>query len=384
MTRLNSRFHLGNLIPTDSTKALAVTVTVFFFATQLTGTFLPLYLRDVGFSIHEIIVVLSLTFLVIGLLPTVLLKATRNFERILSLGILFTLLFYVALIYVKNPVFLGLTYGLGIATFWPSFNLLLFRLSDVDKRAVMMSFFSVTIPSITGIVSPAIGGYVIEAFGFVALFAFSIILYLLAFLFSLRIRYQPETQRLAIPKNLMFAIFMLAFVLFGMSESYWIAYPLFVYSVSTTILNMGLVVAASSFVIAVITVVICRISDVKRTRVEFAIISAVLYAAWYFMLTQVTNMLEIVVLSIVSGFASAFALSWPALYGDFFERKYHASILVMMEVGLMAGRVFNLVPTYLFITAHDYAPYFTVLGVASLLLIPLFALSSNRALSKPR
>jgi hypothetical protein len=132
--------------------------------------------------------------------------------------------------------------------------------------------------------------------------------------------------------------------------------------------------------------VICRISDVKRTRVEFAVISSVLYATWYFALTRVTNMLEIVALSIVSGFAGAFALSWSALYGDFFERKYHASILVMMEVGLMAGRVLNLVPTYLFIITYDYAPYFMVLGIASLLLTPLFILSRkiSRAIQKPR
>ncbi|MGB9135441.1 MAG: hypothetical protein WCC63_07680, partial [Candidatus Bathyarchaeia archaeon] len=162
------------------------------------------------------------------------------------------------------------------------------------------------------------------------------------------------------------------------SESYWIAYSLFIYNVSTTVLNMGLVVAASSLIISIITVGVCRVSDVKKIRVEFAVLSSILYACWYFALTLVSGMVEIVVLSLVSGFAGAFGLSWYAHYGDSFERRYHASILVMMEVALMTGRVMNLIPTYLFITTQDYAPYFLVLGLVSLLLIPLFLKSKGR------
>lgn len=361
----------------ESTKILAVTVAIFFFTNSLSGAFLPIYLKDSGLSILEIIVVLFFTFLVVGLLPIVLMRVTRHFERIISFGILFTLLFYVALIYVKNPVFLGLAYGLGIATFWPSFNLLLFRLSDASERAVMISLLSVAIPSITGIISPAVGGFVIETFGFTNLFAISILLYLVAFIASLKIRYEPEAQKFSIPKSRLFTIFLLTFVLFGMSESYWLAYPLFVFSVSSTILNMGFVVAASALLISIITVGIGKISDVKRTRVKFTMASAILYALWYFILPQVSSMIEIVALSLLSGFASAFALSWFAFYGDSFERKYHASILVMMEVGLMVGRIFNLVPTYFFVTTYDYTRYFVVLGVVSILLIPLFILSRN-------
>jgi hypothetical protein len=54
----------------------------------------------------------------------------------------------------------------------------------------------------------------------------------------------------------------------------------------------------------------------------------------------------------LSGLASAFSLSWFAHYGDSFKREHYASILVMMEVGLMIGRTANLAPTYLFITGQ--------------------------------
>ena len=106
-------------------------------------------------------------------------------------------------------------------------------------------------------------------------------------------------------------------------------------------------------------------------------VSAVLYTFWYFALPLVSNMLQIVTLSLLSGFASAFGLSWFAYYGDSFERKYHASILVMMEVGLMIGRTLNLAPTHIFITNNHFPEYFTILGCASLLLIPLYIISKK-------
>lgn len=361
----------------SSTKILAITVAIFFFTTSLSGTFLPVYFNStLGMNVPEILIILFFTFIVIGLVPVFLIRITRHFERIISLGIILTLLFYIALIYVKNPIILGLAYGVSLATFWPSFNLLQFRLSETKERAFLISLLSVAIPGIAGIVSPAIGGFIIETWDFAHLFTVSLVLFLASFVISLKIRYKPEKQKFLIPKNNAFKIFMVTFALLGLSESYWLAYPFFVLSVSSTIIAMGLAVTASSLVITLANVAINKLSDVKRSRVEFAIISSVLYTVWYLALSRVSSIVEIVALSALSGLASGFSLSWFAHYGDSFGREYHASILVMMEVGLMTGRIANLIPTYLFITAHDYASYFTVLSIASLLLMPIYLLSS--------
>lgn len=361
----------------SSTKILAITVAIFFFTTSLSGTFLPVYFNGtLGMNVPEILIILFFTFIVIGLIPVFLIRITRHFERIISLGIILTLLFYIALIYVKNPIILGLAYGVSLATFWPSFNLLQFRLSETKERAFLISLLSVAIPGIAGIVSPAIGGLIIETWGFAHLFTVSLVLFLASFVISLKIRYKPEKQKFLIPKNNAFKIFMVTFALLGLSESYWLAYPFFVLSVSSTIIVMGLAVTASSLVITLANVAINKLSDVKGSRVEFAIISSVLYTVWYLALSRVSSIVEIVALSSLSGLASGFSLSWFAHYGDSFGREYHASILVMMEVGLMTGRIANLIPTCLFITAHDYASYFTVLSIASLLLMPIYLLSS--------
>jgi hypothetical protein len=55
----------------------------------------------------------------------------------------------------------------------------------------------------------------------------------------------------------------------------------------------------------------------------------------------------------------------------------------MMEVGLMAGRITNLIPTYIFIPNHDYAAYFGVLGAVSLLPMPLYLLCAKHLRKNP-
>jgi hypothetical protein len=50
-----------------------------------------------------------------------------------------------------------------------------------------------------------------------------------------------------------------------------------------------------------------------------------------------------------------------------------ASILLMMEVGLMIRRFANLAATYIFIAQANHASHFTPLGAALLFLIPPYS-----------
>lgn len=247
-------------------RTLAVAVGLFFFTSNLTGSFLPIYFRELGLGLAQIIEIQLFTFLAVGLLPLVLLKTVRNFERVISVGMLATLLFFLLLIYVKNPVILGLAQGVSMATYWPSFNLLQFRLSESKRRARTLSLFSTVIPSIAGIFGPAVGGFIIQDIGFTSLFAVSIALYLVAFLFSTRIRFKPEARKFSIPRSKTFAIFFMTFVIGGLTEAYWLAYPFFVYNVAGTALNMGFVLAASGALVSAIALLVNWVSDIRRTE----------------------------------------------------------------------------------------------------------------------
>ncbi|MEM2995078.1 MAG: MFS transporter [Candidatus Bathyarchaeia archaeon] len=362
---------------TAQLKTLTIVSIIYFFTSNLSGMFLPIYFKESGLSLTQIVQIMSLMFVVVGLLPVVLLKLFKNFERIISLGILLTMLFYVTLIYVKEPAVLGLTYGLSIATFWPSFNLLQFRFSESKVRARTVSFFSMIVPSVSGALSPAVGGFIIESFGFSALFVLSVFMYLSVFVLSTRIKVEAETHEIHIPKDKMFVTFFATFIVTGLIDSsYWLVYPLFVHKISEgSILNMGLVFTFSSILVSAITFFVNWLSDIKGKRVEFAIVSSALYFLWYFALAFTSTMYEIVALSLLSGLAGAFSFSWFAYYGDYFLKEYYASILVVMEVGLMIGRLINLASAHLFISVGNYPTYFMLSGVFSLFMIP-FLVSS--------
>jgi MFS family permease len=366
-------------VQTISLKTLTIIVVIFFFTSNLSGIFLPVYYtEEMQLSIAEIVEILVFTFIVVGLLPLITLKLVKKFERMISFGIFFTMLFFIVLICFKNPMFLGLVYGLSLATFWPSYNLLQFRLSKSRIRARTLSLFSSIIPSVASIISPAVGGFIISNFGFQSLFAVSIILYLIAFLFSMRIKFRPETYKFSIPKGKRFVIFFLTFILLGTSEAYWVAYPLFVHTLSKTVFQMGLVFASSATIICVVMFLVNWFSDIKRSRVEFAIIGATLNATWFFAIGSASTTYQIVALSMLSGLGSAFSISWLVHYADSFNKEHYAMILVMMEVGLMIGRIINLAPTYILISEANYAGYFTLLGFVPLFLI-FFFIGSKRS-----
>jgi len=193
----------------------------------------------------------------------------------------------------------------------------------------------------------------------------------------MQVKFRKEVYRLSVPRGGKLSIFFLTFVVFGLVEAYWLAYPLFVGRVSETISRMGFVLAISGVVISAITFLVNWLSDVKMRRVEFAVIGVLLNAAWFFLIGFATTPQHIVLLSALSGLASAFTISWFAYYGDSFSREYYASILVLMEIGLMIGRMINLIPTCLFIPSGNYQSYFMLLGALALLLIPFFAYSKH-------
>ena len=376
------RFRGHLIVRSDSIRTLVAVVVLFFFANSLTGSFLPIYFRDQGLNLAQICAIMLLTFSILGLLPIALVKTIRSFEKIVTVGIFTTMLFFVALVFVKSPVILGLAYGVSLATFYPSFNLLVFRLCESDTRARTISLYSSIIPSLTGMVGPATGGLIIESFGFQWLFATSIIIYLVTFLLSTTLRYRTEQVAFAIPRNRIFPIFFATFIIGGLAETYWIAYPLFVYGISGTVLNMGLVLTAASILIATVTFSVSWISDIKKTRVEFAVVGTVLSAIWYFGIGFASSMTQIVVLSLISGFANAFRISWSAHLADSFGRQCYPSILVMTETGLMIGRISNLMPTYLLISENSYTIYFMIFGIVTLLMIPLYI--ASKKVQKPK
>lgn len=130
--------------------------------------------------------------------------------------------------------------------------------------------------------------------------------------------------------------------------------------------------------ISVATFLINYFSDVKKTRVSFAVIGIALRAIGFVALSFVTSTYQIVLLSLLDSVAATFDMSWFAHYGDSFGKEYRASILVLMKTGLMVGRSANLDPTLAFIPTTNYASYFRFSAAVLLFVIPLYIISRRK------
>ncbi|HXX87210.1 MAG TPA: MFS transporter [Candidatus Acidoferrum sp.] len=359
----------------DRSLILLALVTAFYsLSSTATGIFLPNYYLQIGLGIHQIIILIASMLLVLGLIPILTLKfLPQIFEKLLILGILLNAVFYVLLATVKEPLILGIVYGLSLATYWPAFNLLLFRLTDIKKRGLIVSLLYVTVPAFASIIGPFLGGSFIHFLGFHSLFIFGIVLLSLASAFSLKIRYAPTTRKFNIPKSHLLLLFAVIILISGFTETSWIAYPLFLHNLTGGFFAMGILASLLSAIFAIISLIAGRISQVEKHRISFAFLGMLMTSIWLISLASVHNVFQLLGISIFSGLSSAFGFSLLSLYGDFFKREQHATLVALWETFLMCGRLANLIPVSLFITSYNFKEYFSFVGLASLLSIIPFS-----------
>lgn len=123
------------------------------------------------------------------------------------------------------------------------------------------------------------------------------VLYFAALIFFTRMKFRREAHVLSIPRGSKISSSFITFIIFGISEAHWLAYPLFVSRVSETISRLGFVLALTNLVVSAITLLVNWLSDVKMRRVEFAVIGVMLNAAWFFLIAHANAPQQIVLLS---------------------------------------------------------------------------------------
>jgi len=355
---------------------LATTFFMYDLALSLSGIFLPVYYLDSGLPLNQILLLLLITFLVIGIVPTFLLTLfPQHFERTMTFGILSATLFFLALLVSRNPIILGLTYGLFNAAFWPSFNLLTFRSTESMTRATTISFLTVLLPAAAGIVGPLIGGYLIENFDFSSVFYLGGILMIMAAMTSLKVKVQKTDVRFEFPqfsKSSPLILFVVVFVAGSLTEYYWLGYPLLLYRLTSSMFDLGVLASLTSLLSSASAVLIGRISDLKGRRIEFGVISAAAASLYFVGLAFIKAPIQLLPVSVIGGIAIAFATPSIALLADSFERKDYASILVIRELFIMVGRFGNVFIMFLFIVSYQFQNYFLALAVLTAFTIPLY------------
>jgi MFS family permease len=355
---------------------LSIAAAFYFLSGSVTGVFIPSYYIERGLSINQIIILIGCIFGVLGILPVFTLKyLPRYFEKLMVVGIVVNMVFFALIMLIRDPIILGLVDGISMATFWPSFNLLIYRLTGVKRRGMIASLLYIIIPTLVGIIGPAIGGALIQFISFGSIFIFSIIMLVVALVFALKIKYKPVTGGFVIPKKRLLLLFGVIIVISGFTDIGWIVYPLFLRSLSSGFLQMGIVAAILSMIFVIVSYVFGKVSEVDKHKVRFAVLSAVMTTIYLFALVFVNVIPQLIVVSVFASLSGIFGVAVISLYGDFFKRKYHATLVVLWEIMLMFGRFATLIPVYFFINTFDFSGYFWVIGIVSLIsIIPYIVL----------
>ncbi len=358
---------------------LGLIVSLAMLAFTLISIFLPNFYLASGLSINQIALLWFVTFVIASGLPLVVLKFfPKYFEKMLMLSFVFGMLFLAALVFAKNPVLLGILNGLFFLTFWPAFNLMLFRLTGTKERSFIIGFVLIALPSLVSIAAPAIGVAAIEFFGFNSLFALAGGVLAIAFVLSLKLKYEPAQYDFALPKGQwpMFALLGITTILFGFSEVHRIVYPLFIKFFSNGFLNMGILATVLTAIIVVMSLVVGKIAETKGHRILFAALNMILFPISLLVLAFAANFYHLAAASVITGIGGAFSIMLFSLFGDFFDRRHHATLIAVRENFLMIGRMANLVPVVVFMNAapYNFSGYFWTVGLLSLTAIIPFGL----------
>ncbi len=365
-------------LPTGPGRLLFLVAALFFTASGLSSTFVPIYLYELGGD--------SLTFLLLLLVPVfsvlaftpLLLQRWRgpSFTRLLPVGILALGAFQVSLSTFGYPILLGLSWGLGLALFWPPFNTYLYDLTDGRKKIQEITVIGVALPGFAGVVGPAVGGFLAaqHGLGLPAVFVLAATLYLGAFLMSLDLPRPAARSGSTVTSPFRvrgYRRFAVAYGLLGFTDTSWVVYPLFLFVLADrSLLDVGLIVSVVSIFGAVVAPLTARWADRRRTTWVPALLGYLVFVGWLWGLGVTVQLWQVALLGI-AGVAGGLQVALLRAYTTLFPTGSLPSAATGREMALGIGRLSNLVFTFLLLgsaplTLALFHRYFLVLGTIAL------------------
>jgi MFS family permease len=353
-------------------RSLLLIIFLFSLASSVSGVYLPLFYLSRGLAIPQIILLLCLTFVVLGTVP--LFFTGKN---TLSLGLLFFSVFCL-LARSAHPALVGISYGLALAFFWPACNYLSLKVTGSDDRASFLGFLS-AIRTATPIFGVALGGVLAASLGLGALLIISSVLYLISFvLASISLSGLPsekfdrkEIRASFADRN--FLLFLGSYLVQGFADSTWLVYPLFLARLALgKTSEMGFASAAVTLIGALMFVIIGRISDRFSSRRPFLLLAVPFEVVWFFLASIATSVQQLVIFSIASAISSALMRTGDALYADSYEKKHHAFMISLRETMLNAGRLISIIVLSRLIIAGDYSIYYLIFSGSAMLYLLIY------------
>jgi MFS family permease len=371
-------------LPRGTVLRLLVIASIYFLASGLSSVFVPIFLYDLG---HQALLlpieVMAVVFAVMGTTGLWLQPLVHpNYRRLLPVGILAMGAFQLSLGYVQVWWLLGISYGLGLALFWTTFNTYLFVHTGGPRRIEQLTLLYVAIPGVAGVIGPGLGGFLASSkglhLGLVPVFLLAGLLFVVASALATGLP-APSPAAIPVPSEVPASAFRHpefrryagAFYLSGLSDTSWIVYPLLLYFLAgSSLLGLGLASSVIALFTATISPLLARWADRRSTVWVPAALGYGISVVWLLGLAFTTTLWEAVVLGLCSA-GGGLQSSVLRGYTDLYPESALASASVQREVFIEAGRLTNLALVALIVgtatvSFADLQEYYLVVGTISL------------------
>ncbi len=325
-----------------------ITVALKSFALALIAIFIPIYLFQKGFSLNEIFLffaILSAAFAFFSFFATKL-STKIGIKHSILISMPFLIAFYFMLQFISLKGFFYLTPiigGIHGSMFWINYHLDFARFSSKKIRTQQISGCMI-LSLILAVLGPVIGGLILLYLNFNFLFILVSVILLIATipLFMSKETYIHKSfsfKQIKIVLKKLGPKGIIGFVGFGMTLASALIWPLFMFMIIKTYLNVGALTTVALFTGIISTFFVGKLSD-KFGKDKILGMGSFLSSIMWFIIIFVKTTFHILGINIFLGItapASGGGPAFDAINYDIAKRKHIAEIIFIRETTIRAS-----------------------------------------------
>jgi len=366
-----------SISPRREIKEFLTTLGLHELAQAAINIFEPVYLFSLGYSMFQIVLFyLGVYCLYFVVMPFGGKAAKRfGFEHTMSVGILFSIGYFLALIAVPaSPVFLYLAivlYALQKTFWWPGYhaNFALYSRSKETGREIGATQ---VIFSITAAVGPLLGGLLVNYSSFTVLYVVAMGLMLASVIpiLSTAEKFKPSTITWREQMRFLFCRAYLRKIIagFGFGEEIiaYTVWPVFIYLLVGNALNLGALIAGATGLTVLATTIAARWSDSEARRDVFLWGGLLNTLSW---IGRPFLIWPLALLGIDTVYRTGKSLQFVPMYANVYDDAKSRHIVlevVAFEGVLVLGKIVTLALLLVVLPWFGFAGAFALAAVASL------------------
>lgn len=345
---MNSYHQFLNFLKNRELNELYASVAMRALAISMISIFIPIYLLQLGYSLVAVFgffLTLNITR-VVFMVVAAKISSRIGFKHTMFLNAPFLIAFYLLLYtldYHPLPLyFLAIILGIGSSLFWLGYHFDFATFSDHKTRGKQISIAKIFI-SVFAVLGPLAGGLILYFFGFHLLFIISssLLFFSVVPLFFSKDVYQPfdfSLKKIFVKKKTRNA---LAYMGHGAENSVAaFVWPIFIFfSILNSYVLLGLVSTVALFFTLISTLIIGKISDIRRRLVlrTASISTSIIWILKIFVATT----LHVFILDSLHGITRTMKeVPFDALsYDKANKRENIMQHIVFREIFLQVGRI---------------------------------------------